>query len=69
MTQRAHRPALPPGTELATDDTLAPVTVLLDRDDDAHVTGTLLRAHDPASAVVTLHPTPGSRPRPHSPTT
>jgi hypothetical protein len=33
--------------------------VLLDRQDDAHVTHTLLRAHDPASAVVTVHPTPG----------
>ena len=33
--------------------------MLLDRDDDAHVTHTLLRAHDPASAVVTVHPTPG----------
>ncbi|WP_330766958.1 hypothetical protein [Rhodococcus sp. M8-35] len=34
--------------------------MLLDRDDDAHVTGTLLGAHAPASAVVTLHPTPGA---------
>lgn len=33
--------------------------MFLDPDDDAHPTHTLLRAHDPASAVVTLHPTPG----------
>ncbi|TCN45510.1 hypothetical protein EV641_12364 [Rhodococcus sp. SMB37] len=60
MTQRPHRPALPPGTELsADDDTLTSVTVLLDPDDDAHLTHTLLEIHDPASAVVTLHPTHG----------
>ncbi|MGJ5671676.1 hypothetical protein [Rhodococcus sp. AH-ZY2] len=34
--------------------------MLLDREDDAHLTHTLLRAHAPASAVVTVHPTPGA---------
>ncbi|QXU56568.1 MULTISPECIES: hypothetical protein [unclassified Rhodococcus (in: high G+C Gram-positive bacteria)] len=42
------------------DDALVPVTVLLDREDDAHLTHTLLRAHTLASAVVTVHPTPGA---------
>ncbi|AXY49297.1 hypothetical protein [Rhodococcus ruber] len=42
------------------DDARVPVTVLLDHEDDAHLTHTLLRAHALSSAVVTVHPTPGA---------
>ncbi len=59
MTRHPSPTAGPAGHRDPADDTCAPVTVLLDRDDDAHVTHALLRAHDPSSAVVTVHPTPG----------
>ncbi|WP_230887106.1 hypothetical protein [Streptomyces spinoverrucosus] len=37
-----------------------PVTVVIDRNDDALHTHTALAAHDPAAGRITLHPGPGT---------
>ncbi|GGN45876.1 hypothetical protein [Streptomyces fuscichromogenes] len=59
---RAASGRCPPGWVLRTAGR-APFTVVVDREDDVHVTRTVLAAHQPAAGQVVVHPTVGGEGR------